>query len=202
MNRKQLMVYIHGKGGSPLECEHYRPLFPDSDVSGLCYKAFTPWEAGKEIHEAVTELRKKYDSIILVANSIGAFFSMNADIEPMIDRAFFISPIVNMEKLISDMMHAAGMNEDELRKKGEIQTDFGETLSWEYLCYVREHPVSWRVPTEILYGANDSLTSFETITDFAKAHGSGLTVMKNGEHWFHTDEQMSFLDNWLMSKKT
>jgi len=21
--------------------------------------------------------------------------------------------------------------------------------------------------------------------------------MKNGEHWFHTEEQMKFLDNWI-----
>ena len=24
-----------------------------------------------------------------------------------------------------------------------------------------------------------------------------LTVMNNGEHWFHTDEQMNFLDDWI-----
>jgi len=24
-----------------------------------------------------------------------------------------------------------------------------------------------------------------------------LTIMKNGEHWFHTEEQMQFLDAWI-----
>jgi len=24
-----------------------------------------------------------------------------------------------------------------------------------------------------------------------------LTVMKGGEHWFHTKEQMAFLDAWI-----
>ena len=24
-----------------------------------------------------------------------------------------------------------------------------------------------------------------------------LTVMRNGEHWFHTEEQMKFLDEWI-----
>jgi len=33
--------------------------------------------------------------------------------------------------------------------------------------------------------------------DFAEKHHAGLTVMENGEHWFHTDEQMQFLDNWI-----
>ena len=32
---------------------------------------------------------------------------------------------------------------------------------------------------------------------FAKTHDAELTVMEEGEHWFHTDEQMRFLDNWI-----
>ena len=34
-----------------------------------------------EIHAAVAELNAGYDRIILIANSIGAYFSMNADID-------------------------------------------------------------------------------------------------------------------------
>ena len=36
-----------------------------------------------------------------------------------------------------------------------------------------------------------------TISEFAKQANATLTVMKNGEHWFHTDEQMKFLDDWI-----
>ena len=67
----------------------------------------------------------------------------------------------------------------------------------KYLCYVRDHPIQWRVPTNILYGRKDSLTSFETVCAFAEKHNAALTVMENGEHWFHTDEQMQFLDDWI-----
>ena len=28
------VIYIHGKGGSATESEHYKPLFPDSEVIG------------------------------------------------------------------------------------------------------------------------------------------------------------------------
>ena len=89
------------------------------------------------------------------------------------------------------------MSEEELRDKGVIHTDFGEDLSWDYLCYVREHPVQWSVPTSILYGNKDNLTSLETVSAFAEQHDAVLTVMENGEHWFHTDEQMQFLDDWI-----
>ena len=37
---------------------------------------------------------------------------------------------------------------------------------------------------------------------FAKTHGAELTVMEEGEHWFHTDEQMHFLDNWIISERS
>ena len=198
---KELVVYIHGKDGCARESEHYKPLFPECEVIGLDYQTFTPWETGEEIREAVTKMNAEYDSIILVANSIGAFFSMNAGINAMIRRAYFISPVVDMEKLILYMMSWAGVTEKELEEKGVIPTSFGEDLSWNYLRYVREHPVCWTVPTRILYGSRDNLTSFETISAFTKTHGAELTVMEEGEHWFHTDEQMRFLDNWIMKGK-
>ena len=37
-------------------------------------------------------------------------------------------------------------------------------------------------------------------TTFLGKTGSSLTIMQNGEHWFHTAEQMTFLDNWIKSK--
>ena len=117
--------------------------------------------------------------------------------EALIDRAYLISPVVDMEKLIGNMMMWAGVTEQELAEKKEISTPFGETLSWNYLTYVREHPISWHIPTRILYGEHDNLISLETVSAFAKRVGAELTVMPNGEHWFHTDEQMQFLDCWI-----
>ena len=191
------VLYIHGKGGSAAESEHYKTLFGDSDVIGLDYKTFTPWETGKEIHAAVDLLKEKYENIIIIANSIGAFFSMNAGIDKTVRKAYFISPIVDMEKLITDMMSWANVTEEELKEQGVIKTPFGEDLSWNYLCYVREHPLNWETPTEILYGSLDELTAIETITNFVKNHNAKLTVMENGEHWFHTEEQIKFIDDWI-----
>ena len=197
---KDAVLYIHGKGGSATECEHYRPLFPDHEVFGLDYQTFTPWETGAEIHMAVKKLKAEYENIVLIANSIGAFFSMNARIDAMIERAFFISPIVDMEKLICDMIQWANVTEEELKTKGVIRTGFGEDLSWDYLCYVRNHPAGWDVPTQILYGENDNLTSYETVRAFAEKHNAALTVMEGGEHWFHTEKQMKFLDDWIRKR--
>ena len=152
---------------------------------------------GKEIHDFIVKVKEKYNSIILTANSIGAFFSMNSGIDTMIEKAYFISPVVDMERLITDMMNWANVTEDELEEKKIIRISSGEELSWEYLSYVRRHPVSWTTPTAILYGSKDNITSYDTIVSFAEKHNASLTVMENGEHWFHTDEQMRFLDDWI-----
>lgn len=194
---KRLVMYVHGKGGTAKEAKHYKVLFPESDVIGFDYKSQNPWEAKSEFSDFYDRNSKGYDSVILVANSMGAFFSMNALSEKTISKALFISPIVNMERLITNMMSWSNVTEDELCRKKEIPTDLGETLSWEYLCYVRKHPIKWNIPTCILYGENDNLTSMETVYEFAEQTGAALTIMNDGEHWFHTDKQMEFLDNWI-----
>ncbi len=199
---KSLVIYIHGKGGSANEAEHYKPLFPDCEVMGFDYKAETPWAAKDEFIKFFDSVSTGFDQVYLIANSIGAYFSMMSLGASRIAKAYFISPMVNMEKLICDMMMWAGVSEDELCEKKNIATNFGETLSWEYLSYVRENPIHWTIPTRILYGSKDNLVSLETITEFAGKIHAPLTVMEGGEHWFHTDEQMKFLDKWIERGKS
>lgn len=191
------VLYVHGKGGDAGEAARYEPLFPSCAVVGLDHRADTPWEAGAEIRAAVSALKARYDRVLLIANSIGAFFSMHADIEADVAHAFFISPVVDMERLILDLMGWAGVTEETLRERGTIPTAFGEDLSWEYLSYVRSHPVRWDVPTDILYGSADTLTPRDAVEAFAAAHHARLAVMDGGEHWFHTEEQLRFLDDWI-----
>lgn len=208
-----LVVYVHGKGGNASEAEHYKKLFADCDVVGFDYKSETPWDFKDEFLNWAKEKFVAYKSVILVANSIGAYFLMNAvsqtnaesdsakkKITAKIGRIFFISPIVNMEKLICSMMDWTGVTEAQLEEKKIISTDFGDDLSWEYLTYVRKNPIQWKIPTEILYGEHDNLTSLETVSEFARTHNANLTVMSGGEHWFHTEEQMKFLDGWIEEK--
>lgn len=194
---KNLIIYVHGKGGSVGEAEYYKSLFPKDEVIGFDYRSQTPWEAKKEFSAFFAVQRSQCEHLTLVANSIGAFFSLSSLDEMLVDRAYLISPVVDMEALICNMMQWANVTEQELAEQREIATDFGETLSWEYLCYVRKHPIIWNVPTCILYGERDNLTSLETVSAFAEQHRAELTVMPDGEHWFHTEEQMQFLNHWI-----
>ncbi len=192
-----LVIYIHGKGGNAAEAEHYQYLFPNDTVIGFDYQSDSPWEAQTEFSEYFNLISGGFERIYLIANSIGAYFSLCSLAEKRIAKAYFISPIVDMERLICDMMMWANVTEGELEEKREISTVFGDTLSWEYLQWVRTHPIRWKIPTAILYGGKDNLQSPDTITAFADTFGASVTVMENGEHWFHTEEQMAFLDDWI-----
>ncbi|MDO4484760.1 MAG: alpha/beta hydrolase [Clostridia bacterium] len=192
------VVYIHGAGGSAEESKHYISLFSGCEVLGFDYRSDTPWDSAAEFRAYFQQAKTAYDRIILVANSIGAYFAMNAGVDDVIDRAYFISPMVDMEAFITRMMSWAGVTDDRLAAEGEIETSFGPTLSWKYLTWVRTHPVQWTVPTAILYGSADSMVQREWVEDFAAKHHASLMVMEGGEHWFHTEEQMAFLDRWLI----
>ena len=192
------VIYIHGKGGNAEEAIHYKPLFSNCDVIGLDYTAQFPWEAKEEFPLLFNSIYRNYKTVEVIANSIGAYFAINALSNQQIEKAYFISPVVDMERLIADMMIWANVTEDELKEKKEIQTTFGETLSWDYLCYARENPIIWEIPTHILYGEKDNLTAYGTIFEFVQRTNSTLSIMKNGEHWFHTDEQIKFLDEWII----
>lgn len=194
---KKAVIYVHGKNGSYLEAEQYKTNCVGFDLIGVDYNEYLPWIVENQIKLVYDEVKIKYDHIFLLANSIGAYFAMLSLQKCDIERALFISPVLDMEQLILDMMGWANVSEKDLCEKGEIPTNFGETLSWKYLCFVRNNPIIWRIPTRILYGSNDNLTSRETVDRFMEKHNAKLTVMENGEHWFHTDEQLSYLNEWM-----
>ncbi len=71
-----LILYIHGKGGSAEEAEHYKALFPDCEVIGLDYAAQSPWEAKDECPSLFDSICGEYESVTVIANSIGAYFTI------------------------------------------------------------------------------------------------------------------------------
>lgn len=194
---EKAILYIHGKGGNYKESEQYKKNCEGFDIVGVDYEIDYPWKVMNYIKEEYDRLRTQYKHVYIIANSIGAYFSMLTLHNSGVEKALFISPIVDMEKLITNMMQWANVTEEELREAKEIETDFDETLSWEYLTFVRNHPIEWNVLTEVLYADGDNLTSRDTIEQFVESHNARLTIMTNGEHWFHTEEQIAFLNAWM-----
>ncbi|EJR17320.1 alpha/beta hydrolase [Bacillus cereus group sp. WSBC 10925] len=142
--------------------------------------------------------KEHWKEVSVFACSIGAYFSLLAYQNDVIEKALFLSPVVNMERIIENMMKWFNVTPELLQKEMIIETPIGQKLYWDYLCYVKEHLINtWNIDTYIMYGAKDELCEFEIINDFTKKHRCALEVMETGEHYFHTEEQLKIFELWL-----
>lgn len=202
-------LYIHGKNGCKEEAEAFAEIacpkgwqvlaidLPEHGERKNLPETFTPWDVVPELKRLLACVRARWTRAALRCTSLGAWFALLAFGGERLERALFVSPVLDMERLIRDMMGWAGVSEARLEAEGEVPTGFGETLSWRYLQYARAHPVKeWSTPTAILYAGRDNLTGRETVEAFVRDFGCGLTVMEDGEHWFHTPEQLAVLKDW------
>ena len=205
----QVWLCLHGKGGRKEEAESFAQVVCSTgwqvlaiDLPGHGARSggpelFTPWHAVPELRDLLSLSGQKWNRLALRAVSLGAWFSLLAFQDHPLDRALFVSPVLDMERLIQEMMSWAGVTESRLEAEGEISTEFGETLSWPYLQYVRAHPVSrWETPTRILWAQKDHLVPRDTVDRFARRFRCSLTAAEGMEHWFHTPEQLAVLRQW------
>lgn len=188
--KKNLVLFVHGKGGNIEEADCYKALFPQYDIVGLDYMGNTPWSVGEEIDTYIEGIKEQYSEIFVIAISIGAYYVMSSKSKKYFKKALFISPIVDFVFLINSMMKFSNVTEEELEKKKIIPTTLGEDLSWEFLSYVKNHPIDWNVLTEVIYGEKDNLMPYSVVNEFCLKHSFPLYVFKNSEHYIHTDEDM------------
>lgn len=207
---ENLFIYIHGKMGRKEEAARFAEIVCPKGYQVLSIdlpghgersgemERFVPWEVVPELQAVYGFAWKGWKKISLYANSIGAYFSLLAFREAKLEKSLFVSPVLDMERLIQKMMGWAGVTREQLQQAGEIPTAFGETLSWKYLTYAEKHRITkWSSSTAILYAGQDHLTARKTVDDFAQWFGCTVTVMEDGEHWFHTEAQLAVLDAWL-----
>lgn len=206
---KKGFLFIHGQGGNKEEAQAFAQIAEECGYQVMSMDLpehgdrkgqeppLDPWHAVPELKKVMEYAKGRWDRISLRATSIGAWLSLLSFPNERLENCLFVSPVLDMERLISNMMQWAGVSEERLERERVIPTTFGQTLSWEYLTYVKAHPIqSWDFPTRILYGTADDLVERDVVESFTGKFGSDLTVMEGGEHWFHTPEQLKVLENW------
>lgn len=205
----KVYLFVHGMGGNKNEAIAFAKVanlkgwqvlgidlqkHKDSEEDRI---ALLPCNALPKMSKVKNYLKRNWKHISIRANSIGAWFSMLSFSKEAFEKYLFVSPILDMEKLITDMMKWANVTEEALEREKEIKTNFGQTLSWEYLNFAKENSIKkLNCHTEILYAGQDDLTSRDTVNNFVEKFNCGLTVMENGEHWFHTPEQCKVMASW------
>lgn len=203
-------IFVHGKLSRKEDAEGFAHIAGSKGCQVISFDL--PGHGARQaegyqctVQNAVHDLRlisdfvtSRWGNVSLFASSLGAYFSLVAYRDLKFMQCLFLSPILDMENLIRNMMKWSNVTEDDLRERQEIPTPMGETLSWPYYAYVRENPiVKWDSPTHILIGSEDNLTSGNTVTAFVANFHCDLDVLQNGEHYFHTKEQLEVLDKWL-----
>lgn len=207
----KIYIYVHGKMSSKEEAGSFAAKAAKRGYQVLSFDLpehgdrkndgsyrFNAWNAVSDLDIIGGYVSERWRKIGLFACSIGAYFGLLAYKTMPLCKCLFLSPILDMVKLIDNMKLRFNVSDDELREKKEIPTPQGETLSWDYYLYAKENPiVKWDAPTSILYGSADNLTERNTVDDFSKRFNCDLTVFEGGEHYFHTEEQLHFYNQWL-----
>jgi hypothetical protein len=210
----RMIIAVHGKQSSKTDdciqilaeeavVKGYQVLsfdFPEHGERTEKSESYDVWQCVKELKIILEFAKNKTDHISLFACSLGAYFSLLAFQEEYIRNTLFLSPVVNMERIIENMMNQFQVTEQQLKDEKKIETPY-ETLDWDYYSHVKANPIkSWNQPTSILYGENDNLCEYDVILAFTNQNHCDLEVEKGGEHWFHTAEQLDFFRDWVKQK--
>ena len=196
---KRLAIYIHGLHGSAQEAADYAFLKGQYDVVGLDYQDANPWELKEVIQREFERLSKGYQEVVIIANSIGAFYTYEYLSDYKIKKAFFISPIVSMFQTIVDLMVRYDIKDKDLRDKKFIELDDGTVLSYDFYQHVSNDEDHWEVPTEILYGAYDEVVYTGSMLEFLENHPlCRLTVKGDSEHYLVSEEEKEFIKDWML----
>lgn len=161
-----------------------------------------------KVQPCVMDLKKVFayasaraSSVCLWANSMGAYFSLLAYKDEAIKQSLFLSPVVDMKRLLQNMMTWFGVTEEQLEREQEVSTPIGQKLYGDDYQYVMSNPImKWNASTSIIYGKRDELCEHEVLLSFCRSFTCDLTISEHSEHYFHTTEDLTMYREWLKTK--
>lgn len=154
-----------------------------------------------DLISVLTFAKTQASEISVFACSMGAYFSLLAYKDVNLKQCLFLSPVVDMNRIINNMMLWFNITAEMLEKEQEISTPIDQVLYWDYYLHVTQNPISkWDKPTSILYGKNDELCEYGVVSTFAKLFNCSLEIADNATHYFHTEEQLKIYKAWLIKQ--
>lgn len=210
----KMIIAAHGSHSSKID-DCIWILAEEAALRGYQVLSFDLPQHGERVYETdlimpdecVRELNMMYSyavnharTVSVFGCSMGAYFELLSFADAKIERAWFLSPVTDMERIIHNLMAYCHITEEEFKEKIKVEND-RELLYYPYYEYVKKHPISkWNHKTYILRGENDTLCEYDYVRDFAERFGCELTEQKDGEHWFHTDSELDFFRSWLRER--
>lgn len=176
----KVFLFVHGHGGNKEEAQAFAEVANPMgyQVIGIDLPVMEMPEIVMDLLSDVTQyLKQNYRSINVRANSIGCWFSMLAFQQVGLDKALFVSPLLDMKTFID----SADYKDD------------------RYYEWVLSHPIErWDAETFILRPRRDAVVAEKVYDSFLSQHPCQVEIVENGEHWFHTAEQLEILRQWEM----
>ena len=129
---RRVYLYVHGKNGSAAEAARFARTacpagwqvlavdLPEHGARKDSPEKLVPWVVTRELQAVYARMQPVWKHIRVYGVSIGAWLAMQALQTQQPEKALLVSPIVDMEKLILDLMQQAGVTEEQLRTAGEI----------------------------------------------------------------------------------
>jgi hypothetical protein len=206
----RLIIAVHGMMGRK---EDFELLAEEAGIKGFQLLSFDLPEHGerksenytcnppngiKDLTTILNYARGLSSHISLYACSQGAYFSLLAFQNETFELCLFQSPVVNMQRLIANMMQAADVSEERLQAEKVIANPYGPQLEWDYYSYVKAHPIEkWGSTTSILMGSEDEVSEVDAVKAFATRFDAGLQLLQGSKHYLHTEEEVNEIRKWL-----
>ena len=191
-------IYVHGQYGSSEEAYFYKDYLEEEEVIGFSYlDDESPYLIKERLRSLFDELKKSYDEVNVIANSIGCYYAYVSLFDKEVNKTMFISPFVHLEKYIDMVMTKFNISLLKLEEEKHIVLEGYEPLEYIFYKFVKENKVKYEKKSNVIYGLEDSLVSYDNIDSFVKENDVILTTVEKGKHFFKDDFEIKALKEWL-----
>ena len=159
-------------------------------------KAFTPMDASPEVRAFARLARSQSTEVSLLANSIGAYFSLCDTPPGTFERAWMVSPLLDLEYYIRDIMAEYSVTDEQLEAQTVIDTPRG-VLERSYLRFVEEHPARLNAPSWMIRGDQDEMVPLSALSRFVGAPGVELVQVEGGQHFLGQPPHLDTVVAWF-----
>ena len=190
-------IYVHGKYGSSEEASFYKDYL-EEEVIGFSYlDDESPYLIKERLRSLFDELKKSYDEVNVIANSIGCYYAYVSLFGKEGNKTMFISSFVYLEKYIDMVMARFNISLSKLEEEKHIVLEGYEPLDYLFYKFVKENKVKYQKKINVIYGLEDNLVSYDNIDSFTKENDVILTTVEKGKHFFKDDFEIKALKEWL-----
>lgn len=159
-------------------------------------KAFNAMIASSEVKAFAQLARSQSTDVSLLASSIGVYFSLCDTPVGAFERAWLVSPLIDLEDYIRDVMAEYSVTDEQLETATVIDTPRA-VLEWPYLRFVVEHPARLEIPSWTIRGDQDEVVPLETLNRFVSAPDFELVQIEGGRHFLGQPPHLDAVIKWF-----